>query len=55
MPFEHFCLKKNNVKNYWDRVLKNVTTSDDMDEMLDHGWFPLKSSTISILLCLHFC
>ena len=28
--------KKYKVKYYWTRVLKNDTTSGDMDEMLDH-------------------
>ena len=36
MPCEHFCLKRNEVKDYWTRVLKNDTTSDDMDELVDH-------------------
>ena len=36
MPCEHFCLKSNEVKDYWTRVLKNDTTSDDMDELVDH-------------------
>ena len=36
IPCEHFCLKKNEIKDYWTRVLKNDTTSDDMDEMVDH-------------------
>ena len=37
MPCEIFCLKNNEVKYYWTRVLKNDTTSDDMDEMV-HNW-----------------
>ena len=36
MPCEHFCLKRNEVKDYWTRILKNDTSSDDMDEMVDH-------------------
>ena len=36
MPCEHFCLKRNKVKDYWTRVLKNDTTSDDMDELVYH-------------------
>ena len=36
MPCEHFCLKRKEVKDYWTRVLKNDTTSDDMNEMVDH-------------------
>ena len=26
MPCEHYCLKRNKVKDYWARVLKNDTT-----------------------------
>ena len=37
MSCEIFCLKNNEVKYYWTRVLKNDTTSDDMDEMV-HSW-----------------
>ena len=36
MPCEHFCLKGNKVKYYWTRVLKNDTSSSDMDEMVDN-------------------
>ena len=36
IPCEHFCLKRNEVKDYWNRVLKNDTTSDDMDELVNH-------------------
>ena len=36
MPCEHFCLKRNEVKDYCTRVLKNYTKSDDIDEMVDH-------------------
>ena len=36
MPCEHFCSKKEKVKDYWTRVLKNDTTSDDMNKMVDH-------------------
>ena len=32
MPCEHFYFKKNEVKDYWTRVLKNDTKSGDMDE-----------------------
>ena len=39
IPCEHFCLKRNEVKDDWTRVLKNDTTSDDMDKMLDHWFF----------------
>ena len=35
MPCENFCLKRNKFKDYWTRVLKNDTTSDDMDELVD--------------------
>ena len=38
MPCEHFCLKKNEMKDYWTHVLKNVTSSGDMDKKVDH-WF----------------
>ena len=36
MPCEHFCLKKNEIKDYWSHILKNYTSSVDMDEMVDH-------------------
>ena len=36
MPCEHFCFKSNEVKDYWTRVLKKDTISDNMDEMVDH-------------------
>ena len=36
MPCEHFCLKKNEIKDYRTRVLKNDTTSGDVDEMVYH-------------------
>ena len=38
MPCEHFCLKKNEMKDDWTHVLKNYTSSGDMDENVDH-WF----------------
>ena len=38
MPCEHFRLKKNEMKDYWTHVLKNDTSSGDMDEKVDH-WF----------------
>ena len=36
MPCEHYCLKRNKVKDYWSRVLKNDTTIYEMDELVDH-------------------
>ena len=36
IPCEHFCLKKNEMKDYWTHVLKNYTSSGDMDEIVDH-------------------
>ena len=39
MSCEHFCLKRNKFKDYWTRVLINNTTSDDMDELVDHCLF----------------
>ena len=38
MPCEHLSLKKNKIKDYWTRVLKNDTSSGDMYENVDH-WF----------------
>ena len=35
MPCEHFCLKKNEIKDYWTHIFKNDTSSDDMNEMVD--------------------
>ena len=51
---EHFCLKTNEMKNYWTHVLKNDTSSIDMDEKVDHWFDSFESSTKSILLCLHY-
>ena len=31
MPCEHFCLKKNEMKDDWTHVLKNDTSSGDMN------------------------
>ena len=36
IPCEHFSLKNNEIKDYWTHVLKNYTSSGDMDEMVDH-------------------
>ena len=36
MPCEHYCLKRNKVKDYWANVLKNDTTIYEMDELVDH-------------------
>ena len=36
MPCEHFCLKKNEIKDYWTHVIKNDNSSGDMDEMVYH-------------------
>ena len=36
MPSEHFCLKMNEIKDYWTHLFKNDTSSGDMDEMVDH-------------------
>ena len=36
MSCEHHCLKRNAVKDYWARVLKNDTTIYEMDELVDH-------------------
>ena len=36
MPCEHYCLKRNEVKDYWSRVLKNDTTIYEMGELVDH-------------------
>ena len=36
MPCEHYCLKRNEIKDYWARVLKNETTIYEMDELVDH-------------------
>ena len=36
MPCGHFCLKRNEVKDHWNRVFKNDTTSDDMDKLVYH-------------------
>ena len=35
MPCEYYCLKMNQVKDYWSRVLKNDTTIYEMDELID--------------------
>ena len=35
MPCEHNCLKKNEVKDYWARVLKKDTTLFEMNELVD--------------------
>ena len=35
MTCEHYCLKRNKVKDYWARVLKNDTTIYEMDELVD--------------------
>ena len=44
MPCGHFCLKRNEVKDYWTRVLKNDATRDDMDELVDHCLVSLEKS-----------
>ena len=36
IPCEHFYLKKNEIRYYWTHVLKNDTSSGDMDEKVDH-------------------
>ena len=36
MPCEYYCLKRNEVKYYWARVLKNDTTIYEMDELVEH-------------------
>ena len=36
MPCENFCLKKNEIKDYCTHVLKNDTSSVDMNEKGDH-------------------
>ena len=36
MPCVHFRLKNNDMKDYLTHVLKNDTSSGDMDEKLDH-------------------
>ena len=36
MPCENFSLEKNEIKYYWNRVLKNSTSSGDMYEMVYH-------------------
>ena len=51
---EHFSFKKNEIKDYWTHVLKNDTSSGDMDEMVYHWLVSFESPTRSILLCLHF-
>ena len=38
IPFVHFRFKKNEMKDYLTHVLKNKTSSGDMDEKADH-WF----------------
>ena len=35
MPCEHYCLKRNEVEDYWACVLKNDTTIYEMDELID--------------------
>ena len=44
MTFENYCLKRNEVKDYWARVLKNDTTIYEMDEMVDHCLLSFKKS-----------
>ena len=36
MPCEHYCLKRNTVKDYWACVLKNDTKIYEMDELVEH-------------------
>ena len=36
MPCEHLCFKNNEIKDYWIHVLKNDTSSGDLDEKVDH-------------------
>ena len=36
MPGENFCLKENEMKYYWTHVLKNDTSSGDMDKKVNH-------------------
>ena len=36
MPCEHYCFKRNAVKDYWAPVLKNDTTIYEMDELVEH-------------------
>ena len=43
MPCEHFCLKRKKFKDYWTRVLKNDTSSDDMNEKVDHWLDPFEN------------
>ena len=38
MPCENFCLKNNEMKDYWTHVFKNYTSSGYTDEKVDH-WF----------------
>ena len=43
MSCEHYCLKRNAVKAYWARVLKNDTTIYEMDELVDHCLFSFEN------------
>ena len=36
MPCEHYKIKRNKVKGYWDRVLKKYTTLYEINEPVDH-------------------
>ena len=36
MTCGNFCLKNNEIKDHWTHVLKNDTSSGDMDEKVDH-------------------
>ena len=36
MPCEYFSFKKNEIKDYWNHVFKNDTSSGDMEKMVDH-------------------
>ena len=35
MPCEHYTIKRNKAKDYWDRVLKKDTTLYEMNELVD--------------------
>ena len=55
IPCEHFCLKDNEIKDYWTHVFKNDTSSGDMDEMVVHWLDSFEIFTRSILLFLQYC
>ena len=44
MPCVHFHLKHNDTKDYLTHVLKNDTSSGDMDEKVDHWLDPFEKS-----------